>query len=371
MNIMNARRVKSTFGFVMATCLIAAGCGSDSGGASSSGDTTAPNATATDSGAGAGTAAAGGDGATLIYLPPTPIGGNPFLELGLQGTQAAAATHGGSAKMFESTDLNSRRANLEAAVAEKPDIIVMNTFDFTDLGLEFATDNPDQQFILIDSCPDTPPANLHCGVFREYEGAYLLGIEAGSLTETNQVGSVGALDIPFIHRYTDSFALGAQSVNPDVTDSQVFIGGDSPFTDPARAKEQALSLAAQGADQVFAVGSGSNGGVFEAATEQDFLAYGVDINECPTAPGHVVDNNLKLIDTVVEQLVDAVLDGTAESVVSFGLAEGATGVVALSDDVADSGCLIADHPDIIEEVKAASEKIISGELEIPDPLAAG
>jgi basic membrane protein A len=312
-----------------------------------------------------------GDGATLIYLPPTPIGGNPFLELGWAGTQAAAETHGGEARMFESTDLNSRRANLEAAVEEAPTIIVLNTFDFTDLGLEFATANPDQQFILIDACPEAPPENLHCGVFREYEGAYLLGIMAGSLTETGNVGSVGALDIPFIHRYTDSFALGAQAVNPDITDTQVFIGGDSPFTDPARAKEQALALAAQDVDHIFAVGAGSNGGVFEAAAEEGFFSYGVDINECPAAPGQVVDNNLKLVDAVVEQLVDAVLDGSAESVVSFGLAEGAMGVMALGDDLADSQCVIADHPEIIELVRTAYDEIVAGTLVIPDPLMAG
>ncbi|MGB0114529.1 MAG: BMP family ABC transporter substrate-binding protein [Ilumatobacteraceae bacterium] len=360
------RKVRSVVGLALAAGLVVASCGSDDDSGDSSDDT------ATDSTTGDSTGGdSSGEGPTLIYLPPTPIGGNPFLELGLQGTEAAAEAHGGTSKVFESTDLNSRRANLEAAIEEAPDVIVMNTFDFTDLALEFSTSTPDQEFILIDSCPDAPPANLHCGVFREYEGAYLLGIMAGSLTESNQVGSVGALDIPFIHRYTDSFALGAASVNADVSDSQVFIGGDSPFTDPARAKEQALSLSAQGVDQMFAVGSGSNGGVFEAAAEEGFMAYGVDINECPTAPGQIVDNNMKLVDAVVEQLVDAVLAGTAESVVSFGLAEGATGVIALSDDLADSGCVIADHPEIIELVQEAHDQIVSGELEIPDPLMAG
>ena len=172
------------------------------------------------------------EGPLFIYLPPTPIGSNPFLELGDKGTREAAERLGGEYKIFESTDLNSRRANLEAAVAENPDIVVMTTFDFLDLSAEFSAANPDQEFILIDACPEAPPANLHCGVFREHEGSYLLGIMAGSLSTTGNIGSVVALDIPFLHRYSDSFALGAQSVNPDVTDSQVFIGGDNPFRRP-------------------------------------------------------------------------------------------------------------------------------------------
>jgi basic membrane protein A len=338
--------------------LVLAACG---GGAS--GDTTA-------AGGGTDTTAPGGVGPSFIYITPNPIGVNKFLELGQIGTQRAAAAMGGTSKTFESTDLNTRRDNLEAAVEEAPDVVVLTTFEFTELSKEFADANPDQQFILIDACPEEAPANLHCGVFREQEGAYLLGLMAGSLTETAQIGSVVALDIPFLHRWSDSFALGAQSIDPAITDSQVFIGGDNPFSDPARAKEQALALAAQGADQIFAVGAGSNGGVFEAAQEEGFTTYGVDVNQCPDAAGSVVDNNLKLVDNVVEQLINDIMDdGQAEVLNSFGLAEGGTGVVALGDDLAESQCLIADHPDIVEAVKAAAQEIIDGTLVVPDPLA--
>lgn len=308
------------------------------------------------------------DGPSFIYVTPNPIGVNKFLELGQTGTQRAADKLGGTWKTFESTDDSSRRANIEAAVDEAPDVIVLTTFTLVELADEFSKANPDQEFILIDTCPEEPAPNLHCGVFREHEGAYLLGIMAGMLSETKQVGSVGALDIPFLHRYTDSFALGAQSVDPSITDTQVWIGGDNPFSDPARAKEQALAVAAQGADHIFAVGAGSNGGIFEAAQEAGFFSYGVDVNQCPDAPGFIVDNNMKLVDVLVEQLIDQILAGTAGSVISFGLAEGGTGVMALSDDLADSQCVVAEHPDVVEAVKQAAQDIIDGTIVVPDPL---
>lgn len=308
------------------------------------------------------------DGPSFIYVTPNPIGVNKFLELGQIGTQRAAERLGGSWKTFESTDDSSRRANIEAAVDEAPDIIVLTTFTLVELADEFSKANPDQEFILIDTCPEEPAPNLHCGVFREHEGAYLLGIMAGSLTESKRVGSVGAIDIPFLHRYTDSFALGAQSVDPSIHDTQVWIGGDNPFSDPARAKEQALAVAAQGADHIFAVGAGSNGGIFEAAVGAGFFSYGVDVNQCPDAPGSIVDSNMKLVDVLVEQLIDQILAGTAGSVVSFGLAEGGTGVMALSDDLANSQCVVADHPDVVEAVKAAAQGIIDGSIVVPDPL---
>jgi basic membrane protein A and related proteins len=352
------RRMRMLMGVAL-TALLLAGCGG-------SGDATTTEGTGTP---GDSTTAAG-EGPAFIYITPGPIGINKFLELGQIGTQRAAETLGGTFKTFESADLNSRRANLEAAIEEAPDVIVLTTFEYTEMAGEFATANPDQQFILIDACPEgeTPIENLHCGVFREHEGAYLLGLMAGNLSESKQIGSVVALDIPFLHRWSDSFALGAQAIDPGITDSQVFIAGDNPFSDPATAKELALSLAAQGADQIFAVSAGGNGGVFEAATEEGFLSYGVDVNECPTAPGSIVDNNLKLVDNVVEQLINSILDGTAEPLTSFGLAEGGTGVVALSDDLASSECVVADHPDIVETVQAAAAQIIDGSLVVPDPL---
>lgn len=352
------------FAILVAFFLVLAACSSDSGSDTTTADSAGDATTTT-------AAEPADDGPTFIYLTPTPIGGNTFLQLGELGTQQAAEKLGGTAKTYESNDVTSRRANLEAAIEEEPDVIVLNTFDFTDLAFEYSTANPEQEFILIDACPGEPPANLHCGVFREQETAYLLGIEAGMLTESQSVGSVVALDIPFLHRYSDSFALGAQSVSADVSDSQVFIGGDSPFTDPARAKEQALALAAQGIDHIFAVGAGSNQGVFDAAVEQDFFSYGVDVNECPKAPGHIVDNAEKRVEVVVISLIEKVLAGSAGPVESFGLAEGGMSPTSLTPNGADSGCVAVEHPDVIEAITEARQSIIDGTLVIPDPLQTG
>ena len=36
------------------------------------------------------------------------------------------------------------------------------------------------------------------------------------MTKTNKIGVVGALDIPFLHRYTDAYRDGAKAVNSNV-----------------------------------------------------------------------------------------------------------------------------------------------------------
>ncbi len=311
-----------------------------------------------------------GDGPRFIYVTPNPIGENEFLEMGEIGTERAAERLGGTSQTFESTDPSSTAANVEAAVEEAPDIVVLTTFQLTDIGQEFALANPDQDFILIDDCPSEPAPNLYCVGFREHEGAYLLGIMAGNLTASGNIGSILALDIPFFHRWSDSFYLGAQSVNSDLApDTQVTIGGDNPFADPARAKEQALALAAQGLDHIFSVGAGSDIGVFEAAQEEGFFTYGTDINNCPVAPDVIVDNNLKLVDVAVDTAIDLVLAGEAAPFTSLGLAEGGVGVMAIdAEGLAESQCIIADHPDVVEQVREAADAIIAGEIEVPDPL---
>lgn len=326
--------------------------------------------TACSGGGGGGNAGGGGGGGdehSFIYVTNDPIGINKFLESGKIGIEEAAEAYRGKSKVFESTDQASQRANIEEAIAEAPDVIVLITFDFEDMAKEYAEANPEQKFLLIDACPQDGPENLHCAVFREQEASYLLGVQAGLLTETNKIGSIGAVDIPFIHRYTDAFAEGARSVNPEVTDTQLFIGGDNPFSDPAKAKEQALAIAAAGVDHVFAVGAGSNGGIFEAAAEGDFQAYGVDVNQCPMAPGNGADGALKAVNVLVVKEIGKILDGTAEPVSSYGLAEEGMDLVSLAEGGAESGCTVIDRPEVLEQVEQIKQQIIDGELEIADP----
>ena len=160
------------------------------------------------------TTTAAAEPVSLIYVSPNPLGVNNFLILGEVGTQRVAERRGGTWKTFESVDDSTRRANIEAAIDEAPDVIVLTTFTLVEMADEYSKANPDQKFIIIDACPNEPAPNLHCGVFREHEGAFLLGVMAGHLSEAKQIGSVAALDIPFFKRWWQSFAEGAQSVDP-------------------------------------------------------------------------------------------------------------------------------------------------------------
>ncbi|WP_291052305.1 BMP family ABC transporter substrate-binding protein [Herbiconiux sp.] len=308
---------------------------------------------------------------SIILITPTPIGSNNFLQLAKDGAEEAGEKYGASVDVYESEDPTSIQQNFDAALREKPSIIIGVSFSVLDQFTEAAADNPDQQFLLIDTSAENPTENLTAAVFKEYEATYLTGVEAGLLTEKNSVGVVAALDTPFIHRWIDPFFAGATSVDPGVKTAAQFVGGDNPFGDQARAKAQAQILADSGADYVQAAASGGNTGVFEAAAENGFKAFGVDTNQCLESPGNVVDNAIKRVDVALVNSVGDILDGKTGGFTSYGLAEGGVGLTGLEDGVADSQCLIADHPDVIEKVAAVRDQIISGEIVVADPLTAG
>jgi len=306
----------------------------------------------------------------FVYVSPTPLGVNDFLIMGQTGLELAGDKHGAQTKVLESEDPTTREENVRAAINDGANIVIVLGFEFNDIIPKVAAEAPDTQFLIVDQCIENPPANVHCAVFKEYEAAFLIGAIAASLTETGKVGAISALDIPFLHRYTDSFAEGAKYVKPDIETSTLWVGSDvSAFSDPARAKEQALAMAADGVDHIFAAGAASNFGIFEAAKEKGFFTYGVDVNQCPSAPGHVVENLIKRVDTAIVESVDKIMAGSKENLLTYGLAEKGIGLVALTTDKPeDSQCEIMKHPELIETIKGIQDKIISGEIKIEDPM---
>jgi len=307
----------------------------------------------------------------FVYVSPDPIGVNAFLQMGKTGIEAAGEKFGAEVRTYESKTAAERVDNVNAAINEGANIVVMLGFEFNDIVAQVAPTAPDTQFVIVDQCIDNKPDNVSCAVFREYEASYLMGVAAGMLTKSNKVGVVGALDIPFLHRYTDGYAQGVKSVNPDATVDVRWVGGENPFADPVRAKEQAVAMHAAGADVIFTATAGGDFGVFEAAKENNFPIFSVDVNQCPNAPGHIVDNTLKHVDTAVVEAIGAILEGKTGTVVSLGLKEGGMGAIALEpDNIANSQCVIADHPEVAAKMREVADSIRSGALTLEDPMFA-
>jgi basic membrane protein A len=309
----------------------------------------------------------------FVYVSPNPIGVNDFLKLGKLGMERIAKELGGEAKTYEGSDPTTQKQNLEAAAKAGAKVVVAIGFEFNDMLPDVATAYPSVKFLQIDSCPfNKLKPNIYCSVFREYEANYLAGAEAALTSKTGKIGAIGALDIPFLHRFTDAFVAGAKHVAPDVKVSPtLWVGGNNPFSDPARGQERAAAMLADGADRILAAGAGSNGGIFKAFQDSPgAAAFGVDVNQCPQAPGVVMDNVEKKTDVAVELAVKKIVAGGGTQVVALGLREGGMTLTGLGDDVKGSKCLIADYPDAIAKVKMLRDQIVKGEVKVADPMMA-
>ncbi|MCF6336246.1 MAG: BMP family protein [Spirochaetales bacterium] len=136
-----------------------------------------------------------------------------------------------------------------------------------------------------------------------HEPAYLSGVIAGMMTESNVLGVVAAIPIPEVNRLVGAFKAGALSVNPDVRVKVAMIGS---WFDPPKAKEAAVAMIEGGADLLFA----ERFGVFEAAREAGIYAFGNMSDQNSLAPEVVLTSAVWDMYPIIKYSVESVQNGT-------------------------------------------------------------
>ena len=62
------------------------------------------------------------------------------------------------------------------------------------------------KFAIIDAVVDAP--NVMSITFKEEEGSFLMGVIAGKMTKSNQIGFIGGKDIDTIQKFESGFVAG-------------------------------------------------------------------------------------------------------------------------------------------------------------------
>ena len=159
-------------------------------------------------------------------------------------------------------------------------LIMGDAFGAERIARRVARDYPDTAFVFGSGIG---PADPNFGVFDNWihEPAYLSGMIAGKMTETNTIGVVGGISIPEINRLSNAFCSGAKEVNHDVKCKFSFIGS---FFDPPKAKEAAIAQIEAGVDVIYA----ERFGVIEAAQEKGVLAISNMSDQASLGPDTVI-----------------------------------------------------------------------------------
>ncbi len=128
-------------------------------------------------------------------------------------------------------------------VEEGCDVVFTTSFGFMDGTIAAANKYPDTIFFHCSGFKRAPNSGTYFIDF--YQLYYLNGLMAGALTQSGKVGYVGAHPIPEVVRHIDAFTLGVREANPEAT---VDVRWLFAWYDPAKAREAAEALIADGAD---------------------------------------------------------------------------------------------------------------------------
>jgi basic membrane protein A and related proteins len=285
-----------------------------------------------------------------------------FNEGGWCGTIAGATSVGGSAEVIVTEDPADYAQNLQTFIDQGYQIIVTYGFALGNATAAAAKENPDVNFIGLDQsvCVDEngdPDPTFTCAgdaatllpnyqglVFNEAQAGYLAGIVAGTLTETNIIGTIGGIEsIPAVKLYIGGYHNGALSVNPDVEVLISYVSEDitTAFNDPATGASLAEQMIGQDADVIFQVAGLSGQGALEASCDADIYGIGVDVDQALALPSEtciVTSAEKKLVDAI-DEAIQRVADGTAEG--------GTIVLDAASDPPKVAASAFHNHPDLL------------------------
>ncbi len=219
-------------------------------------------------------------------------------------------------------------------------LIFGTTFGYMDTMLKVAGESADVKFEHATGYKQAPNMNTYDS--RTYEGAYMAGVVAGSMTKSNVLGVVGSVPIPEVIRNINSFTLGAQSVNPKIKTKVVWV---NEWFNPPKETEAATSLINGGADILFQ--NTDSPAVLKTAEEKGKRAFGWDSDMTAYGPkAHLASAVINWTPYYIKTTKDYLAGTWAGNQKSWwGVKEGAIDLVSIASDVP------ADTKTKIDEIK--------------------
>ena len=350
------RRVTTLAAAVLAGALVLTSCGGDSGD---------DNADTTPKGNDSSSSAPASDVKVGLAYDIGGRGDQSFNDAAAAGLDKAAEEFGIETNEAEASNgepESAKEERLRALASAGFNPVIAVGFAYSGAVKKVASELPDTNFAIIDDAAATGDniANL---LFAEEQGSFLVGAAAALKSKTANIGFVGGVDVPLIHKFQAGYEAGAKQVNPDIKIQVKYLTQPpdfSGFGDPAKGKTAAAGMYDKGADVVYQAAGGSGGGVFEAAKDAGAYAIGVDSDQYNTADPKVRDviitSMLKKVDVAVYDFISSVVDGNfTAGPVTYDLEKDGVGY-------STSGGKIDDITSKLDEYK---QQIIDGSITVP------
>lgn len=218
---------------------------------------------------------------------------------------------------------------------------------------------PDILFVVVGSGNEGLGGNQYWVYKRVHEAAYVLGVMAGKLTETNTLGVVGTFPADDVNDEINAFFSGARSVNSDIKQKIAFI---ESWYDPGKAAEMTSAQISTGADMIFSLA-----GNFQPCEENNLLCFGNFADQHSFSPETVLSTAVANWDPDVNWIIDewwnfktgaSELNGNTD-IIWNGMAVGGA-------SIAPYHSLAGQVPDDVKAlVDETVSSIMSGTFEVP------
>lgn len=228
-----------------------------------------------------------------------------------------------------------------------------------------AREFPETRFAILDAVVNLP--NVQSIVFRDEEGAFLVGVLAAMSSHSGKIGFIGGMETPRVRRVACGYAQGARYAKSDIEVLENMTGTTpAAWNDPIKGAELAKAQFDRGADVVFHSAAGTGLGVLQAAADLGKLAIGSEFNQNGLQPGSVLTSMVRRVDLATYNMLRTAADGTwRPGILSLGIRE--RGVDWALDE--HNAPLVGTRArDVMDRVKAS---ISDGRITVVDFTAAG
>lgn len=228
-----------------------------------------------------------------------------------------------------------------------------------------AKEFPATRFAIVDAAVNLP--NVQSIVFRDEEGAYLIGALAALSSRSGKIGFVGGMDVPRTRRIACGYAQGAKYARPEIVILQNMTGTTAAaWNDPIKGAEFANAQFDRGVDIVFHAAAGTGLGVLQAAADSGKLAIGSEFNQNGLHPGSVLSSMVRRVDLATYNVFRTAAEGTWKpGILSLGIKERG---IDWALDEHNAPLVSAELRNFMDQLKAA---IGSGKITVADYTKTG
>jgi len=331
-----------------------------------------------------------------------------FNDMAYLGASRAAKDFGLQLVELQSKTQDDYLPNLRLAAKSNPTLVVAVGFLMTDAVNETAREYPNVHFAIIDGYVPNM-SNVLSIQFRENEGSALVGALAALTAyyfNCTKVGIVLGMDIPVLWKFEIGYAYGVRWAQRYIADHfgknvtfTIYYVYTGSFNDPAKGKQAAQAMLAQGVCVIYQAAGATGLGVFDAVaaagqaagrTMGPPFAIGVDADQDYIKPGFILASMMKRVDVAVYRAAQMAASGNfSGGVLSLGLKEGGVAVSTLDDlnqflqlGIQAGTVKASDAQQIVQEVQQMRQSIpqwiwqavdqlrqgiVSGEVQVPLP----